>query len=106
MRLLKEVATVAVLKSGDGKELIVSCRCGCDEGIHIKIDESYEDFAYQAFTNGNFYKEQYGAFGILKVKFKKIWAIIRNKDYYYSDIVMSREDFHEFKKWINQFGGN
>lgn len=95
---------MAILKSNDGKELIVSCHCGCDEGIHIKIDESYGDFAYQAFINGNFYNEQRGMFGVLKMKLKKIWAIVKNKDHYYSDIVMSREDFHEFKEWINQFG--
>lgn len=95
---------MAVLKSSDDNELIISCSCGCDEGIHIKIDDNYGDYAYQVFTNGNFYKEQYGAFGTLKEKLKKIWAIIRNKDYYYSDIVMSKEDFQEFKEWINQFG--
>lgn len=95
---------MAVLKSRDNKELIISCNCGCDEGVHIKIDESFGDFAYQAFTSGNFYKEQYGMFGVLKEKLKKIWAIVRNKDYYYSDIVMSKEEFQELKEWINQFG--
>lgn len=95
---------MAVLKSKDNKELIISCKCGCDEGVHIKIDDSCGDYAYQVFTNGNFYKEQYGMFGVLKEKLKKILAIIRNKDYYYSDIIMSKEDFNEFKDWINQFG--
>ena len=54
--------------------------------------------------NGNFYKDQYGMLGILKEKLKKIWAIIRNKDYYYSDVVMNGEDFNRFKEYINQFG--
>ena len=35
-------------------------------------------------------------------KLKKIWAIICNKDFYYSDIVMTKEDFKEFKEWINR----
>lgn len=95
---------MAILKSQNNKELIISCRCGCDEGIHVKIDESYGDYAYQAFTNGNFYMEQHGMFGVLKAKLKKIWTIIRNKDYYYSDIIMSKEEFQEFKEWVNQFG--
>ena len=43
-------------------------------------------------------------FGVLKEKMKKIWSIIRNKDHYYLDIVMSKEDFQEFKEWINKFG--
>lgn len=28
---------LAVLKSNDGKDLIVTCECGCDEGLHIRI---------------------------------------------------------------------
>lgn len=96
---------MAVLKSKNDKELIISCRCGCDEGVHIKISNDGDDYyAYQCFTNGNFYKEQYGMLSSLNRKLKKIWAIIRNKDYYYSDIAMSREDFQEFKEWVNRFG--
>lgn len=57
-----------------------------------------------SYMNGNFYKDQYGMLGILKEKLKKIWAIIRNKDYYYSDVVMNGEDFNRFKEYINQFG--
>lgn len=95
---------MAVLKSKDNKELIVSCSCGCDEGVRIKIEQDDEYYAYQSFTNGNFFKEQHGIYGVLKEKIKKIWAIIRNKDFYYSDIVMNKEDFQEFKEWVNQFG--
>ena len=91
--------------SEDKKELIVTCKCGCDEGVHLTIshkdDEDY--YAYQCFTNGNFYKDQYGMFGTLKNKLKKSWAIIRDKDYYYSDVLMSCEDFKRFKEYINQF---
>ena len=50
---------MAVLKNFDGNELCVNCTCGCDEGIHIKIDK-YNTFHYAllAFTNGKFYAEQ------------------------------------------------
>ena len=95
---------MAILKTDNEKELVATCNCGCDEGIHIRIDsDDYDYYAYQCFTNGCFYQEQYGMFGTLKKKIKKIWAIIRNKDYYYSDIVMNKEEFETFKKWINQF---
>lgn len=88
---------MAVLKSKNNKEMIVSCMCGCDEGIHLKIDNSLGDYCYMTYTNGNFYKEQGG----LKNKLRKILAIIKNKDFYYSDVVMSKEDFEEYKEWIN-----
>lgn len=35
-------------------------------------------------------------------KLKKIWAIICNKDFYYSDIVLTKDDFKEFKEWVNR----
>ena len=79
---------MAVLKNFDGNELCVNCTCGCDEGIHIKIDK-YNTFHYAllAFTNGKFYAEQ--DFGFIK-KLKKIWAI------------MTENEFHQFKTWINR----
>lgn len=89
---------MATLKSKDNKEMIITCRCGCDEGIRVKIDESFGDYCYQTYISGNYYKEQSG----LLDKLKKICAIIRNKDFYYSEVVMSKEDFNEYKKWINE----
>ncbi len=89
---------MATLKSSDNKEMIITCRCGCDEGIRVKIDESFGDYCYQTYISGNWYKEQAG----LLDKIKKICDIIRNKDFYYSEIVMNKEDFDEYKKWINE----
>lgn len=43
-------------------------------------------------------------FDVIKLKLKKIWAILRNKDFYYSEISMSREDFETFKEYINEIG--
>ena len=89
---------MATLKSKDNNEMIITCCCNCDEGIRIKIDESYDDYCYLTYISGNFYKEQH----VLSKKLKKIWNIIRNKDFYYSEVVMSKEDFEEYKKWINE----
>ena len=89
---------MAILKNTKNDELIISCKCGCDEGIHLKIYQDEDEYSFMTFTNGNFYKEQGSAF---INKAKKIWAIIRNKDFYYSDICLSKREFNEFKKWIN-----
>lgn len=98
---------MAVMISDDKKELIVTCRCGCENAIHIKVnDDDKEDdyYAFQSYMNGNWYRDQNDK--ILRTigrKLKKIWAIIRNKDFYYSDVVMSSEDFQKYKEYINQF---
>ena len=98
---------MAVMISEDKKDLIVTCKCGCKDAIHIKIDDEDKDsdyYAIQTYMNGNWYRDQGDR--VLRTigrKLKKIWAIIRNKDYYYSDVLMSRDDFKRFKEYINQF---
>ena len=90
---------MAVFKNFKDDELIISCKCGCDEGIHLKIHDCGDgEYAFLTYTNGNFYTQQRPFFE----KLKKIWAIIRNKDFYYSDIVLTKDDFNEFKEWVNR----
>ena len=100
---------MAVMISNDKKELIVNCRCGCESTIHIRVNIEWEDcdiYALMAYLNGNWFRDQNDTmFGTLKRKFKKIWSIVRNKDYCYSEVLMSREDFDQFKEYINQYGG-
>lgn len=90
---------MAVLKSCDGDEIIISCKCGCDEGIRVKVDHDADDgdVWYQTYVSGNWYREQ----SRLIDKIKKIWAIIRNKDFYYSEIVLDAEEWNMYKEWIN-----
>ena len=98
---------MSVMISSNKKELIVTCKCGCQDTIHIKVDDEDKDSDYYAimtYHNGNWYRDQDDR--ILRTigrKLKKIWAILRNKDYYYSDVLMSCEDFKVFKEYINQF---
>lgn len=96
---------MAILKSSDGKELIVTCKCGCDNGLHIRIyhDEDSDDFCYTSLLNNNFYRDQGKKIRyVVWEKLKKIWCIIRGKDFYYSDILMTRQDFEAFREYINK----
>ena len=88
---------MSVLFNKDKNELIVNCRCGCEDSVHIRIDTEDPDwYAFMTYMNGSFYTG-------ISDKLKKIWAIIRNKDYYYSDICMTKEEFEEFKAFVNSF---
>ena len=92
------MAILAGINNDD--ELVISCKCGCNSGIHIKIDnECNDDYFIGTYMSGNYYSEQ--KHPIIE-KIKKIWAIIRNKDFYYSEICMSKNDFQQFKLWINR----
>lgn len=94
---------MAVLKNKDGTELLVDCLCGCDDGVRLRIDkEDLEWYCFMSYTNGAFYRDQNETWWrVFSKKLKKIWAIIRNKDYYYADIMMSKEEFEEFRQYIN-----
>ena len=95
---------MAILTSTDNKELIVTCNCGCEDSIHIKVENISDDyFSFISYMNGNFYTDQHSSFTTLKNKIKKIWSIIRNKDYYYSDIVLTKKEFEDFKHFLNQY---
>lgn len=93
--------------SDDKKELIVTCGCGCEETICIRIndeDKEYGYYAIQTYLNGNWYRDQNDrVLGTIRRKLKKIWAIIRNKDFHYSEVMMNRDDFQKYKDYINQF---
>lgn len=91
-----------VLISKDNKELIISCNCGCENALHISIEGEEDTFSFLSYMNGNFYREQESIKHSFKSKIKKIIAIIRNKDYYYSDIVMTLDDWETFKEWVNK----
>lgn len=98
---------MAVMISKDNKELIVTCDCGCEDAIHIRVDDEdkeYDCYLIQTYMNGNWYRDQNDrVFRTIGRKLKKIWAIIRNKDFYYSEVAMSRDDFQRYKEYINQF---
>lgn len=91
---------MAVLKNTKDNELIITCHCGCDDSVHISVEDfSDGSYAFMTYMNGNFYSEQKHPF---IEKIKKIWAIIRNKDYFYSDVVMTKDEFNGFVEWINR----
>ena len=94
---------MAVLKNKDGTELYVDCNCGCNDGIRIRVHkDEFDYYCFWTYTNGNFYTEQGETIlRTLRKKWEKIWAIIRNKDFYYSDVLMTKNEFEEFREYIN-----
>lgn len=94
---------MAALKNKSGTELYIDCNCGCNEGIRFKVDKDDLDYyCFMTYTNGNFYNEQSTTmWRVFCKKLEKIWAIIRNKDFYYSDVLMTKVEFDEFREYIN-----
>ena len=98
---------MSILLTSDKKEIIVTCNCGCRAAFNIAIDDSWKDddyYAFLCFMKAN-YDTEYDLtpWRAFKVKARKIWTILRGKDYCYSDVIMSKEEFQIFKEFINQF---
>ena len=56
------------------------------------------------YLKGHFYSEQDRTLlRVLFWKLKKIWKILIGKDFYYSEIIMTKDEYEEFKGYINQF---
>ena len=93
-----------VVKDSSGRNAFVDCHCGCDSGLRIRVDK--EDmanlYAVITYTCSHYYANQEGCFSRLKLKLQKIWAIIRNKDYVYSEVCMTKQEYQDFKKIINE----
>ncbi len=78
------------------------CSCGCHDGVVLKIDRDTDGkMAFLSLVSDRFYSEQEGFFFRLGEKIKRIWRIIRNKEYCYFEIVLKEKDIEEFKGFVN-----
>ena len=79
------------------------CKCGCHNGIIMKAEKDDDDFGLSiTLVSDNFYMRQAGVFRIIKEKIKRIWYILRNKEYCYFDICMNANDLKEFKEFVEK----
>lgn len=95
---------MAVMKSKNGNDLVVDCNCGCGNGIRISVDKDnvIDEYFLLSYITDNFNsasgdKIRY----VILRKIKKIVSIIKNRDYLHSDVCMTKEEFEEFRDYIN-----
>ena len=94
---------MAVMRSNSGKELYLDCSCGCDAGLKFKLGKFDENYLYITLSSGNYYKEQdLGVLRVIGLKLKKIWRIIRGRDYVYSELCLSREELSELTEYLTE----
>lgn len=93
-----------IFKSADENNIYADCHCGCDSGLRIRVDREDigELYVVVSYTSADFYKDQATWFSRLKLKLQKIWAILRDKDFHYSEVCMTKEEYQDFKKIINE----
>lgn len=99
---------MAVFRTENGKEMIVICGCagghGCGNSFRLRAERDEDGSWYiMTYMNNDWRRlmESRNIFQVIGRKLKKIWFIIRGKDYYYSDIVMDEIEFESFREYIN-----
>ena len=90
----------------DKRQLILDCKCGCDDAMKFIVDLEDADsdiIMFTTFLTGKWYAKQENFRSRFMDKAKRIWRVLRNKDYCYAEQVLTKEDFRIFKEYINQF---
>lgn len=80
-------------------EFITFCKCGCGNGIVLKADNEDEEVSLQIVSD-NFYSMQNKGKMSIKEKIKRIWCIIKGKEYCYFDILIEKDELQEFKEFV------
>ena len=83
--------------------LNVNCSCRCGDGFMIRLcyDHDDTDYVTLATTTSGFYSHQDTFWGIIKRRIKAAWFMLRGKEYYLHDIVLTKADWCEFIANIN-----
>lgn len=71
------------------------CKCGCGNGVILKVDEDECGLSLQLVSD-NFYSGQKS----FKDKLRRIWCIIRGKEYRYFDLHIDDDEVTEFKEFV------
>ena len=88
------------MKDNNDKYCSLYCSCGCDEGVILKAEKD-ECLGYAfSLVSDVYYIAQHSTIWRFKEKCRRIWSIIRNKEYYYFNIWIDEEDIKEFKEFV------
>lgn len=80
-------------------ENITFCKCGCGNGVVLKFDNEDDELSVQLVSD-NFYLWQNRGKMSFREKMKRIWYIIKGKEYCYFDILIDKDELHEFKEFV------
>lgn len=96
-----------VYKTKDNNSLIVNCSCRCGDGIEFTIS-NFDNIAevWLTQTTYSWNSESMSFWDRLKTKIKRLWLVLCNKEYYYTEISLSKDDFGAFVEYINEMHKN
>jgi len=92
----------------DSKQFYLECddKCGLiviDVDVVEDFDAKTEYYGYMTYFRPVFYTSQKGILNTIKSRFYCMWKILCGKEYTLYDLVLSKEKWEEYKKFINQY---
>jgi hypothetical protein len=82
-------------------ELIVTCKCGCGEGLHWQAgtwDDEGEEY-YISLVESSWYDKQDSR---LKSYIKRLWKALRGKEYHFTELILKKDDVEEFAMFLGK----
>ena len=85
----------------ENNELIISCDCGCGSGLlwnATKFDEEDEQY-FVYLTEHSWYAKQTGR---IRPYIKRLWNALRGKEYYLTELVMTKSEVAEYADFLRR----
>lgn len=84
------------------KMVIDTCNCGCGSVFHITRTTDDPEEYYISLHSSNWYSESTSAWDKFKTKMKRLWCVLRNKEYLYMDVCLTPQEFKEFTQKLEE----
>ncbi len=88
------------MENNNDKTYGIYCQCGCNNGVVLKAEDDIGFGCEMMLVSDTYYLMQKTVWTRFKEKCKRIWCILRNKEYCYFSIYMAKDDLQEFKKFV------
>lgn len=90
----------------DGVYINTICECGCGNGFLVRINvEDEERYVTISTTSSGFMSKQGGICESIKNRIKSAWFMLRGKEYYLHDVVITKKEWSKFLSAINTVKG-
>jgi bifunctional N-acetylglucosamine-1-phosphate-uridyltransferase/glucosamine-1-phosphate-acetyltransferase GlmU-like protein len=81
----------------------VNCDCGCGNGFLVQfLFDTDDDFIGISTVTSGFYSHQNKFWHRIFRRVRAAWFMLRGKEYYLHDIVLSKENWKRFVETVNK----
>lgn len=88
------------MENKEGGYCSLYCQCGCNDGVVLKSEYDPLLGCDMMLVSDSYYLMQQTTWTRFKEKCKRIWSILRNKEYCYFSVYMGSDELKEFKEFV------